>query len=137
MPIARVLISVLLFLLGGWLSLINIEPIFSTQLYVKTSGVLNVWGGYGSFLLGGYGFFYHLNQLIKLPFPVGDFNRLILIIALIISPLLTIGTYEAVRSNISGYVECSNLRELSSRYSSRTYAKSESSCLQLREEKEH
>ncbi len=98
-------------------------------------GVLNMWGVYGSFLIGIYGLVYWLGQLIDLPFPVGNFTKPVMIIAVVISPLLTVGTYAKVHADISGYVECTDLRKLSSRYSSHTYAVSEELCQQAVEEK--
>lgn len=108
---------------------INIyETIFNPTDIMVVDGVLNIWGIYSMFLLGSYCFIYWLNQLITLPVPIGDWNKVALMLLIVITPLLTLGSYSKIQSNISGYVECKDERVFTSRYSSRTYAKDLSLC---------
>ncbi|MBF4323586.1 hypothetical protein EAY22_25735, partial [Vibrio anguillarum] len=71
----------------------------------------------------------------NLSLPIGEINKVIIISVLVISPLFTVITYSKIHSNLENYVECSELRTLSSRYSSRTYAISPELCQQSVDEK--
>ncbi|MFC3023876.1 hypothetical protein ACFODT_08565 [Vibrio zhugei] len=125
----RIIITVLVILGSGFLSLDIVERAFDISDIVKVDGVLNIWGTYGLFLIGLYGLMYWLGQIIELPFPIGNFTKVIVVIGVILSPLLTVVTYAKVHTDIAGYVECSSLRKVSLHYSSRTYAISKELCL--------
>ncbi len=119
----------------GYYSLDIAMTMFDASEIIKVDGVLNIAGVYGVFLLSIYLLIWWLNQLIAIPFPIGDINKVILVILLVITPILTIGTYTKIHKNIESYVECSELRKFSSRYSSRTYATSTELCQQLSQDK--
>jgi hypothetical protein len=98
---------------------------------IKTDGLLNIWASYSSLFLGLYIVIYSLKALWKLSLYIGEINRVLLVACLIIAPLLAIGTYSQAKANVADYVECKSERKLSSRYSSRTYARTEELCLSL------
>jgi hypothetical protein len=127
----RIVASLFLILGGGILSFSILNDTFHVSNIIIVDGVINIWGCYASFLAGIYSFFYWINQITSLPFSMGDFNRTVLIISFLISPLLTIGIYQKLQSNTSGYMECKGAREFSSRYSSRTYVLPPMTCEQL------
>jgi hypothetical protein len=129
--ILRIIVSFIFMTVGILFSFDLLEKAFTTADIIKVDGVLNIWGSYGSSLIGSYSLLYWLNKIVAFPFSLGDFNKVGIILVIIIAPLLTIGTYAKIHANISGYVECHNLRKLSSRYSSRTYAISEELCHKL------
>ncbi len=127
------LMSCLLLLIGGyWITKINVFPIYSNEKYIVVSGIINIWSGIACFMWGGYGLIYYFNDLIKLPFNVGNFNKPILLIGLVISPLLTFIIHGNITNIKKDYIECNELREFSSRYSSRTYAISPEVCSLLK-----
>ncbi|QMV14128.1 hypothetical protein [Vibrio spartinae] len=135
MIIFRIVLTFLFMCLGGFFSLDIMGKLLITTDVVKVDGILNIWGSYGSFLVGFYLLLYWCDQVISLPFSIGDFNRIGVILLLVVSPLLTIVTYAKLHADISDYVECTDLRKISSRYSSHTYAVSEELCQQALEEK--
>ncbi|MGD8231085.1 hypothetical protein [Vibrio sp. TRT 1302] len=130
MIIVRIITSLILFSLGFWITKINISPLFSNSLLITTSGPINIWAGIACFMWGGYGLIYYIFYSYKRNHPIFDFNKVTIIIGTIISPLLAMIIIYNININIIGYTECKNLRELSSRYSSRTYAKSIELCQQ-------
>lgn len=130
MIIVRIIASLILFSLGLWIAEINVFPLFSDSLIIKTSGVINIWAGIACFMWGGYGVFYHIFYSDNKLHPIFDFNKVTIIVGILISPVLAMVIYYNININLTGYTECKNLRELSSRYSSRTYAKSVELCKQ-------
>lgn len=96
---------------------------------MKVDGLLNIWGCYASFFICFYFLFYWVNQIVRLPFPLGNINKVGLAICIVVSPLLAVITYTKLNDNLSGYVECSSLRKVSLHYSSHTYAISKELCL--------
>jgi hypothetical protein len=116
------------------MSVMSIETasiMFDTPDVIKVDGILNIGATYGGTLISIYLFFWWLNYLVKIPFPLGNMSRVLLLIALIITPLLAMGTYTKIHSNLTGYVECKSERKFSLRYSSRTFAIDESLCPEL------
>ncbi|EKO3438036.1 hypothetical protein NTE19_001882 [Vibrio fluvialis] len=95
---------------------------------ITISGILNIWAAYGGAFIGAYLVLYFVKEQFHWSVRIGDFNRVIAVVGLLIAPLLAITTYSKALSNVDNYVECKSERKLSSRYSSRTYAISASFC---------
>lgn len=132
MNYVRVVLFSLLTWMGWWISSDNITKAFSsTPLIVEVSGLLNIWAGFCCLFTGSYIVIYSIKDEFKLSIPIGEINRVIAISTLIMSPLLTIGVYGQIQTNVASYVECKSERKISSRYSSRTYAVNEELCLTL------
>ncbi|HGE6067667.1 TPA: hypothetical protein ACGG77_003306 [Vibrio cholerae] len=132
MNYVRIVLCSLVTWLCLWITLGNLKQAFGfLASSVEVSGILNIWAGFGGFIVSVYLILYSIKDEFVLSLPIGEINRVIIISALVISPLLTVITYERIHSNLNGYVECSDLRTLSSRYSSRTYATSFELCSQL------
>ncbi|MCW8335632.1 hypothetical protein [Vibrio paucivorans] len=132
MIIVRLAASLVLLSLGFWITNINISPLLLESNIVTTSGIINIWAGIASFFWGGYGLIYYIfifhrynNKSLIL-----DFNKMTIVIGIIISPLLSIFIFYTTNVKVQNYVECTDLREISTRYSSRTYAKSIDLCKQ-------
>ncbi|HDZ9267220.1 TPA: hypothetical protein RUZ06_003378, partial [Vibrio cholerae] len=127
----RMLCSMLI-AFGGWfLSKRQLDAAFSNADIIKVDGLLNMWASYGIFLLCCYLFIYYLSGIFKISFPVGEINKVIIVIAIVIAPLLAIGTSIKTKSNVAHYVECRDERTITSRFSSRTYALSSDLCSKL------
>ncbi|MUJ21951.1 hypothetical protein [Aliivibrio fischeri] len=124
-----------------WLSISVVGAWFSSDAFfvafgepekvVTIVGVLNLWGSVTCTFLGVYVAYYFIMELLKSPISHKQFNIIGVSLAIIIAPLLTLGVYSKSLSNVSSYVECDSLREVSSRYSSRTYAVSDEVCLKV------
>lgn len=99
---------------------------------VKVVGVMNIAGAYGTLLISAYAFVRVLCILLHWRFPNFNGNYIAYTVCLVITPILTYITHVEIEANIKGYVECKDQRELWSRYSSRTYAKTEALCLTLK-----
>lgn len=115
----------------GYFSFEIAKTMFDTSEVIKVDGILNIAGMYGTFLTSVYLLIWWINQWVAMPFRIGDLNKVVITILLVITPLITVGTYAKIRSNIEFYVECKNERKISSRYSSRTYAVNEALCSDL------
>lgn len=130
MNYGRILIFSLLAILGGWISYNNIyTAILSSEKIIERSGIINIFSGYGCFFIGIYIVIYAAKEQFRLPFNIGEANKVIggLFVA---SLVLSVITFSSINRQIEGYVECKDLRQISSRYSSRTYAKSIELCQQ-------
>ncbi|GLT20208.1 hypothetical protein GCM10007938_39910 [Vibrio zhanjiangensis] len=131
MSYIRVLFSLLLAILGGWISKGNIEIAF---LYkhpvIERSGIVNVLSGYGCLSIGLYLALFWLKDQFGFPLNIGKANKVIAGL-IVISLILSVMTFSAINRQIDGYVECKDQRKLSSRYSSRTYAISQERCESL------
>ncbi|WP_394135919.1 hypothetical protein [Aliivibrio fischeri] len=102
-----------------------------SEEYVVIDGALNVWATYsGCFILTYLIYYYFMSLKDKEPSPK-QLNYAVLIIAVIISPLLTLSTYTIIHNNLNDYVKCNSLNKWSSRYSSSTYAISKEVCMTL------
>ncbi|WP_306332044.1 hypothetical protein [Vibrio injensis] len=122
----------LLVALGGWfLSKRQLETAFSNADIIKVDGLLNIWASYGILLLCCYLLFYYIKEIFKFSFPIGEINKVIIVIAIVIAPILAIGTFSKAKSNVSNYIECKDERKVSSRFSSRTYATTSELCTKI------
>ena len=131
----RIILCSLLTWVGWWITSDNaIKAFGSIPSVVEVPGVLNIWAGFCSIFAGVYLIAYSVKDEFKLSVPIGDINKVLIASTLVLSPLLTVGTYTQIHSNIESYVECGDLRKFSSRYSSRTYASDETLCLELEQD---
>ncbi len=132
----RIVLCLLVTWLCWWITSGNLNQAFGLlPSSVEVSGVLNVWAGFSGVIASMYLIVYSVKDEFNLSFPIGEINKVIIISVLVISPLFTVITYSKIHSNLENYVECSELRTLSSRYSSRTYAISSELCQQFVDEK--
>ena len=128
----RIILCSLVLWLCWWITSGNVKQAFGLlPSIVEVPGVLNIWAGFSGFITSAYLVVYSIKDEFKLSFYIGEINKVIIISALAISPLLTIVTYSQIHANLENYVECSELRKLSSRYSSRTYALSPELCTKI------
>ena len=127
----RIIGCALVSLLGLFLTYRQVSTAFSNQEIIEIDGLLNMWGSYGMLLIFFYLMLYHIKHSLLLSLPIGKPATLALIITIIVSPILAMGNYSLAKSNVANYVECKKERELSSRYSSRTYAVSQEVCESL------
>ncbi|WP_367989854.1 hypothetical protein AB2S62_21840 [Vibrio sp. NTOU-M3] len=127
----RVIGCILMALWGYVLVNRQINTAISTESVIKVDGLLNVWGSYAIALIFTYLTIYYFKEKLSLSLRIGDINRVLIILTLIIAPLFSLANYSQSKSNIANYVECKNERSFSSRYSSRTYAVNEEVCLAL------
>jgi hypothetical protein len=107
----------------------------SSNDVIVIDGLLNIWASVGGLLLFTYFSVYAAKNEFELSISMGNLNKIGITIAFIISPLLAMGTYSQAKANVADYVECKSERKLSSRYSSRTYARTEELCLSLEDNK--
>ncbi|MBY7902760.1 hypothetical protein KW459_17750 [Vibrio fluvialis] len=121
----------LYFVCGGVSSALTNSPV------ITISSILNIWAAYGGTLIGAYLVLYFVKEQFHWSVRIGDFNRVIAVVGLLIAPLLATATYSKALSNVDNYVECKNERKISSRYSSRTYAISASLCDTLSNDNTH
>lgn len=128
MIIVRLVASLVLLFLGFWITKINISPLLFESNMITVSGIINIWAGIACFFWGGYGSIYYIFHKHNSQSLILDFNKMTIFIGVIISPLLSILIFYNTNIKLQGYVECNNLRKISSRYSSRTYAKSAELC---------
>jgi hypothetical protein len=118
--------------LGWWITADDFLKAFatSTPSVVEVSGILNIWAGLGCLFIGLYLAIYLAREQLNLSISVGNPNKVI-IWGTILTLACALVLKSKIMSNVSGYVECSDLRKLTSRYSSRTYAISEELCHKL------
>ncbi|WP_157617652.1 hypothetical protein [Vibrio mexicanus] len=107
---------------------------FSNEDIVKIDGLINIWASNAMLLIFPYLALYVVKEQFKLPLPIGEINKVGVVLLIIVAPLLSLGLYSQAKSNVTSYIECSEQRTFTSRYSSRTYAISEDMCLTLVEE---
>lgn len=91
-------------------------------------GIFNVWGSISGVLIGSFFLLYYICQVLNYIITPNKLNKIALILIFIISPLMSLVIRQASNAKITNYEECKNLREISTRYSSRTYAKSMELC---------
>ncbi|EOW7171753.1 hypothetical protein [Vibrio jasicida] len=133
MIMIRIASSLILFLLGLWISDINMTGLYGAGDYIVLSSVINIWAGVACLLWGGYGIIYYLNNILPISLPVGNFNKVTIFQGLILAPIVTLCIHYQLSTIVSDYVECKDQREISSRYSSRTYAISPELCDSLKQ----
>lgn len=126
------LVVIVLFgVFSGYYSSQNIMLTTHINEIVTVSGVMNIAAAYAGTLLALCACSGWLAMNFNFPSPVLR-DKGVIIICLVITPILTYITHVEIEANIKGYVECKDQRELWSRYSSRTYAKTEALCLTLK-----
>lgn len=106
----------------------DVSSAWTNAPVITISGILNIWAAYGGALIGAYLVLYFVKEQFHWSVRIGDFNRVIAVVGLLIAPLLAVATYSKALSSVDNYVECKSERKLSSRYSSRTYAIRASLC---------
>ncbi len=99
---------------------------------VKIDGVINIWGAYATFIVALFATINVVIERFSLTCLKVQGNVIAVVSILIISPFFTYITYKDIQFNIQGYVECKEHREFWSRYSSRTYAKTQELCLTIK-----
>ncbi|MFZ3433766.1 hypothetical protein [Vibrio harveyi] len=128
MNYVRILLFSSLAILGGWISYSNILTAFIyNQPIIERDGIMNILSGYGCLLIGIYIAVYAAKEQFHFSLYIGEINKMIGIL-FFISLILSVITFSTINRQIDGYIECKNLREISTRYSSRTYAKSIELC---------
>ncbi len=113
----------------------HLASAFSESPIIKVDGILNMWASYGLCFIFSYLAIYYIKAKYELAWRIGEINRVLIFCSIVVAPLLAIGTYIQAKDNVSNYIECSELRKFSSRYSSRTYATSTELCQQLSQDK--
>lgn len=131
-----ILFSALTILTGVWTyDLIVNAFFFDNPNIIVIDGLLSMCGTVGSLWAAIYIIIYSIKEQFNLTIPIGEINKMI-IIGLFLCLVIASSLNFKIHSNISQYVECTDARKISSRYSSQTYALSTSLCLQLAEEHE-
>lgn len=125
--------SLILLLLGLWISDINMTGLYDIDDYIVLSSVINIWAGIACLLWGGYGIIYYLNSMLPISLPLGNFNKVTIFQGLVLAPIVALCIHYQLSTIVSDYIECKDQREISSRYSSRTYAISLEACELLNE----
>ncbi|MCG6230233.1 hypothetical protein [Vibrio furnissii] len=115
----------------------DVSSAFSNAPVIIISGILNVWAAFGGAFIGAYLVLLFMKEQFRLSIRLWDFNRVIAVVGLLIAPVLAIATYNKAHSNTQHYVECKSERKISSRYSSRTYAVTESLCGSSNDKRKH
>lgn len=119
----RAIFSFLLALLGGWISKSNFEFAFlSGNSIIERSGIVNILSGYGCLFIGLYFVVFWIKNQFQLSINIGEESKVVGGL-FVFSLILSVITFSSINRQIEGYVECKDLREISTRYSSRTYAK--------------
>ena len=103
---------------------------------IKVSGILNVVSVYIMTPLCSAALLYGFNRYFNLKIPLGD-GKGVLIGSLIFGIITGVTVRETIKAKLSeaGYIECRELRRVSSRSSSRTYTVSPEVCQELSEKK--
>ncbi len=131
-------VRVIIFLISTFVGIRIVSDFVGILFYndnvINVPGILNMWGGYGMVLICPYLVIYVINDEFNLSLPIGNMNNVGIILMIVIAPLFAIGTYSKTKANVADYVECQSERNISSRYSSRTYAINEELCLSLKEQ---
>lgn len=121
------IIYVSLFLMSVVFIVDDVSSLLSKKDYITIGGIINTWAIWGIFFLSIYALILTLFNRIN-----NNTERIILAIALIISPIASLIYRFSTENLYKDYVECNELRETSSRYSSRTYAISPEVCSLLK-----
>lgn len=128
MILLRIGLSLLLAIWSGYSCFGIVNNMFTTANIIEVSGILNTWGAISGLLVGSYLVVFWLKKLVDIRVPIGELNKVGVVLILVISPLLTVASYSKIQINSNNYIECVDLRKASLRFSSRTYAKNESFC---------
>lgn len=129
MIIIRIFLCILITLFSLYLSSDYMVFFSSTQKDIFViDGILNVWGSISGVLIGSFFLLYYICQVLNYIITPNKLNKIALILIFIISPLMSLVIRQASNAKITNYEECKNLREISTRYSSKTYAKSMELC---------
>ncbi len=130
----RVVISTLVTALALYFTSKSVGSVFSNEPVIQIYGLLNIWGCYVLVFLCPYFAAYYIKEQHNLKLTLGNSNLIVLIIGLVLAPSLAIATQLKATSNVADadYVECREQREMSSRFSSRTYALNASLCDELK-----
>ncbi len=133
MIIIRILLCIVIALFSLHLSSDYIVFFSTTSKDILVvDGMLNVWASISGVLIGLFFLLYYICQILDYEITDRKLNAISLMLIFIISPLISIAIRQASDNKVVNYVECKDLRELSSRYSSRTYAKTIDLCNDLR-----
>ncbi|WP_306331985.1 hypothetical protein [Vibrio injensis] len=124
----RITIYFSLGLLASYQVIDQFGSAFSNESIIKIDGILNIWASYSGALICFYLIVYSISDEFELKLPIGEINKVLIVSGVIVGPLLAIGNYSLTQANVKHYVECTDARKLSSRYSSRTYAISPEFC---------
>lgn len=95
-------------------------------------GILNIWASISVILIGTFFSIYYICLIVGYEIPGIRFNQIALVLVFILSPISSFIIKYAFEVKTVNYVECKELREISSRYSSRTYAISPEVCSLLK-----
>lgn len=128
MNYVRVVICALVTALAFYFTSKSIGAAYSNEPVIQIYGLLNIWGCYVLLFLCPYFAAYYMKEQHGFNFPLGNANQVVLILGLVLAPSLAIATQMKATSNVTGYVECKEQREISSRFSSRTYARNLKLC---------
>ncbi len=127
----RLVVYALIVGFAYWQANEQLTSAFSNDDIIKVDGVLNVWASHAMLLIFLYLIIYVIKDEFKLPFRIGEVNRVLIVVGLVVSPALAMITYGQSKENVAHYVECKSERQFSSRYSSRTYALNEQLCQEI------
>lgn len=134
----RILIFSLVAYGGYYLSNTTLQLAFNNHLPVSFSlyGIHNIASGVAFFFVGVYAVVLSVNNIRKLPFPVGNGNKVTLFLiglGVVVGVLLN----TLIDSNLErqGYVQCTDLTTAATRFTKKVYAKSPQICEQLVKEK--
>ncbi|MFV8457883.1 hypothetical protein ACNO5M_22675 [Vibrio owensii] len=121
----------LFFTIGLFFAPQYIELMNTTNPIIKVGGIANIAAVFAMLFWMPYLLVYWINDLVKLPFPIGEFNKTFAVLT-VLSLVVSLGVYKKIQQHIVqfNYIECKDMREISSRYSSRTYAISPELCEQ-------
>ncbi len=128
----RALFSLSFMLFCLYLSIDYFQLLHQKHDYIVVDSIINIWAVVSGTFVGGLFFVYYMMMVFSSKIPSVYLNRLGLILIFIASPLITLYINVKITSLYSSYTECNDLRELSSRYSSRTYAISPELCEPLK-----
>lgn len=130
----RLMVSFLLVGLGAYLSFENVKLAFNSNFpdEFRLYGIHNILAGIACLFIGLYMVLYWINTVKTFPFSLGNINKvgfMLIVGSLLIALLLK----SMIQSNIekNGYVECSDLSKIATRYTSKTYTKTPEICAQL------
>ncbi|MGR5285559.1 hypothetical protein ACP3V5_09595 [Vibrio maritimus] len=108
-----------------------ISTAFSHGELITVYGLANMWGVYGALLVFFYLTLYHAKDAFSISLPIGDLNKTLLICGILVAPTFALATFGVTQTKLADYVECKSKREISTRFSSRTYAISVEVCESL------
>ncbi len=134
MIIIRILVSLLVTIISFYFSTDYI--VFFTSMrseFIVVDGMLNIWASISGILLGLFFLIYYVCFAFGYELSVIKLNKIALCLIFVVSPLSSVIIHHASSVKVENYSECKDLREISSRYSSRTYAISPELCDSLKQ----